>query len=412
LTLPIGDRGVTLRLAENQTASRLHLRAVLGYGFRPFFLLAALYAPAAVLAWLLVLIGVLPDPDYMGGSLLHGHEMVFGFVVAGVLGFLTTALPNFAGAAPITGRPLALLAGAWLAGRLALRAADLLPPVLVAGADLALVPVALVLLLRSLPRPMNRRMFVFLGLFAVFGAANALTHVEALGWTRDTATVGVILGIDATAVLIALIGGRIIPAFTANALRAAGELRLPWSFPLLDAAAIGMTVTVALATLILGDGPIVGAAALLAGIANAVRLSFWRGWLTVRTPILFVLHVGYGWLAAALLLKAAAELGGTIPPSIAVHALTVGCFGTMMMAVMSRAALGHTGRPLVAHPLTVTAYVLVSSAALLRVAAGLLPDFQIAWLTAAAASWIAAFALFLTVYAPILLGPRADGRPG
>jgi uncharacterized protein involved in response to NO len=348
----------------------------------------------------------------MGGALLHGHELVFGFIIAGVLGFLTTALPNFAAAVPITGRPLAVLVAAWLAGRLALRAADLLPPLLVAAADLALIPLALVLLVRSLPRPMNKRMFVFLGLFAAFEAANALTHVEALGWTRNTATVGVILGIDTTAVLIALIGGRIIPAFTANALRTAGELRLPQSFPLLDAAAIGTTVMVALATLILGDGPIVGAAALLAGIANAVRLSFWRGWLTVRSPILFVLHVGYGWLAAALLLKATAELGGILPPSIALHALTVGCFGTLIMAVMSRAALGHSGRPLEAHPLTVVAYALVSAAALLRVAAGLLPDFQIAWLTAAAASWIAAFALFLTVYAPILLGPRADGRPG
>ena len=386
--------------------------ALFGYGFRPFFLLAALYAPTAVAAWLLVLAGVLPDPGYMRGPLLHSHEMVFGFAVAGVLGFLTTALPNFAGAVPLTGRPLALLAATWLAGRLALWTADWLPPLLVAAADLALVPLALVLLLRSLPPLPNRRMLVFPALFAIFEAANALTHAEALGWTADTGAVGVALGINVIAILVAIIGGRIIPSFTANALRAAGAPLLPRSFRALDATAIGATAALALAMLALGDGAIVGAVALLAGLANAARLAFWRGTQTVRTPILFVLHVGYGWLATAQLLRAAADLGGILPASAALHALTIGCFGTMMLAVMSRAALGHTGRAIRAHPLTVAAYAAVTAAALLRFAAATLSDFQMALLSAAAAAWIAAFVLFLAVYAPILWGPRIDGRPG
>ena len=386
--------------------------AVFGYGFRPFFLLAALYAPTAVGAWLLVLTGILPDPAYMGGPLLHSHEMVFGFALAGVLGFLTTALPNFAGAAPVTGRPLAVLAAVWLVGRLALWTADWLPPLLVAVADLALVPLALVLLLRSLPRHPNRRMLIFPTLFAIFAAANALTHAEALGWTTDTGALGVTLGINIIALLVAIIGGRIIPSFTANALRAAGSPLLPRSFRVLDAIAIGATAAVAIAMLAVGDGLVVGAVALLAGLANVARLSFWRGAQTVRTPILFVLHVGYGWLAAAQLLRAAAELGGLVPGSAAFHALTIGCFGTMMLAVMSRAALGHTGRAIDAHPLTVAAYVLVSAAALFRFAAAMLPDLQMALLTAAAASWIGAFVLFLAVYAPILLSPRTDGKPG
>ena len=386
--------------------------ALFGYGFRPFFLLAALYAPMAVAAWLLVLTGVLPDPSYIGGPLLHSHEMVFGFAVAGVLGFLTTALPNFAGATPITGRPLALLAAVWLVARLALWMSDWLPPPLVAAADLALVPLALALLLRSLPPHPNRRMLVFPALFTLFELANALVHAEALGWTRDTGAAGVTLGINLVAILVAIIGGRIVPSFTANALRAAGSLLLPRSFRALDATAIGATAAMAVAMLAVGEGPVVGAVALLAGLANAARLSLWRGAQTIRTPILFVLHVGYGWLAGAQLLRAAAELGGLLPVSAAIHALTVGCFGTMMLAVMSRAALGHTGRALRAHPLTVAAYVLVSVAALARIAVALLPDFQMALLTATAASWIGAFALFLTVYAPILLGPRADGKPG
>src|SRR5215470_9640874 len=167
-------------------------------------------------AWLLLLMGVLPDPAYIGGPLLHSHEMVFGFAVAGVLGFLMTALPNFAGARPITGRPLGLLAAVWLAGRLALWMAGWLPPLLVAAADLALVPLALALLLRSLPRHPNRRMLVFPALFAVFELANGLVHAEALGWTADTGAAGVTLGINLIAILVAIIGGRIIPSFTAN----------------------------------------------------------------------------------------------------------------------------------------------------------------------------------------------------
>src|SRR5262249_37630755 len=252
---------------------------------------------------------------------------------------------------------------------------------------------------------------VFPALFAVFELANALVHAEALGWTRDTGAAGVTLGINLIAILVAIIGGRIIPSFTANALRAAGASLLPRSFRALDAAAIGATAAMALAMLAVGNGPVVGAVALLAGLANAARLAFWRGARAIRAPILFVLHVGYGWLAAAQLLRAAAEFD-FVPVSAALHALTVGCFATMMLAVMSRAALGHTGRALGAHPLTVAAYVLVSLAALSRIAAALLPALQMPLLTAAAATWIAAFMLFLTVYAPILLSPRADGKPG
>jgi uncharacterized protein involved in response to NO len=398
--------------AIQRSPGKLQSWPLLGYGFRPFFLLAALYAPLAVLAWLLVLMGAAPDPTYMGGLLLHGHEMVFGFVLAGVLGFLTTALPNFSGATPITGLPLALLAGVWLAGRLALLTSDLLPSLAVASVDLALIPVAFVLLSRSLPRGAGKRAAAFLVLFLVFEVANVLTHLEALGWTGDTGRIGVRLGIYAALVLIALIGGRIIPLFTANALRVAGARRLPVSFAVLDAAAIGSTAVVAAADLIVGQGWPVGVAALFAGLAHAARLSLWRGLQTWRDPLLFILHVGYGWLAIGFILLAGSELSTLIPASAALHALTVGCAGTMMMAVMSRAALGHTGRRLVAHPLTVLAYALVSIAAFLRIAVGLLPGLWMEILAGAAVSWIVAFGLFLSVYAPILLGPRIDGRPG
>jgi uncharacterized protein involved in response to NO len=388
------------------------LQVVWGYGFRPFFLLAALYAPLAVLAWILALMGIVADPGYMGGSLLHGHELVFGFILAGVLGFLTTALPNLAGAAPITGRPLALLAGLWLAGRLSLWAADLLPAFVVVAADLALIPLAFLLLWRSLPRGAARRAAPFLALFAVFAAANALTHLEAIGWTADTGRLGVRLGTYAALLLIALIGGRIIPAFTSNWLRLAGARRLPRSFAALDLAAIGATAAAAVADLLLGQGWLAGAMALIAGLAHAARLSFWRGLQTWRNPLLFILHVGYGWLAVGFMLLGGAQVSMFIPTTVALHVLTVGCIGTMMLAVMSRVALGHTGRPLLAHPVTMLAYAAVTAAALLRIAAGLLPELWSELLIGAAAAWAVAFGLFLAVYAPILLCQRIDGRPG
>jgi uncharacterized protein involved in response to NO len=402
---------MTGQLAVAGSPSRFG-HALWEYGFRPFFLLAALYAPHAVLAWTLVLMGIVADPGYMSGPLLHGHEMVFGFILAGVLGFLTTALPNLAGAAPIKGRPLALLAALWLAGRLALWAADLLPPLVVAGADLALIPLAFLLLWRSLPQGAGRRAAPFLVLFAVFAAANALTHLEAVGWTADTGQLGVRLGLYAALLLITLIGGLIIPAFTGNALRLAGARHLPRSFAALDVAAIGSTAAAALADLSLGQGWTSGALALVAGLAHAARLSFWRGLQTWRNPLLLILHIGYGWLAAGFLLLAAAQVTAFVPASAALHVLTVGCIGTMMLAVMSRVALGHTGRPLVAHPVTVLAYVAVTAAALLRLAACLLPELWTELLVAAAAAWIVAFGSFLGVYVPILLSRRIDGRPG
>jgi uncharacterized protein involved in response to NO len=401
------------QLAVARRSRRNVLQATLwGYGFRPFFLLAGLYAPVAVLAWILVLMGVAADPGYMGGPLLHGHEMAFGFIVAGVLGFLTTALPNLAGATPITGRLLALLAALWLAGRASVWAADLLPPLVVASADLALIPVACVLLWRSLPPGAGKRAAPFLLLLAVLAAANALTHLEAVGWTGDTGRLGVRLGLYAALLLIALIGGRIIPAFTSNWLRAVGAPRLPRCLAALDVAAIGATAAAAVADLAMGQGWLAGATALIAGLAHAARLSLWRGLRTWRNPLLFILHMGYGWLVVGFLLLAAAQLSALVPATVALHALAVGCIGTMMLAVMSRVALGHTGRPLAAHPVTVLAYVAVTAAALLRIAAGLLPELWSELLMAAAAAWAGAFGLFLAVYGPILFCQRIDGRPG
>jgi len=185
---------------------------------------------------------------------------------------------------------------------------------------------------------------------------------------------------------------------------------LPRSSPVLDRLAIGSMVLMLLAEVVFGGGSVAGAIALAAALIQAARVAQWRGLATARTPILFVLHLGYAWLVVGLALKGASAFIDALPETAALHALTVGAVGTMMMAVMSRAALGHTGRKLVAHPVTVAAYALVSLAALLRLVAGVAPG--VAMLAVSGIAWSLAFALFLAVYAPILVRPRVDGQPG
>jgi uncharacterized protein involved in response to NO len=201
-----------------------------------------------------------------------------------------------------------------------------------------------------------------------------------------------------------------VPAFTATSLQLRGEPKLPRSSPLLDRLAIGSMALLLVAETIFGSGVITGPIALVAALVQAVRLSQWRGLAIVRLPILAVLHLGYAWLVVGLALKGASAFVDALPETAALHALTVGAVGTMMMAVMSRAALGHTGRRLVAHPVTVAAYVLVSLAALLRILAGVFPAMVV--MTASGAAWSLASVLFLAVYAPILVRPRVDGQPG
>jgi uncharacterized protein involved in response to NO len=385
--------------------------ALLEYGFRPFFLLAGLYAALAVPTWLLLMTGAVELPTSLLAVHWHGHEMVFGFALAGITGFYLTAVPNWTGAAPVRGAPLALLAALWLAGRLAMWASGSLPAPLVAGAELALLPVLAALVLPALVAARQPRNLIFLVIPLALECAILVVHLEPLGWAEDTASTGLRLGIDLALLLITVIGGRLVPAFTANVLRARGETKLPRNAPLLDALAILSMLAVLIADL-LDRAAWVGAAALVAAVLNAARLSGWRTARTLDTPLLWVLHLGYGWLVGGLALQAVAALSDLVPANAALHGLTVGAIGTMMLAVMSRAALGHTGRPLAAHPITVAAYALVSLAALLRIAAAFSPELYLPLLEAAGTFWALAFFLFLSIYAPILIRPRIDGRPG
>jgi uncharacterized protein involved in response to NO len=385
--------------------------ALFEYGFRPFFLLVGLSGASTVALWLAIYFGALALPSDWPAPVWHAHEMLFGFAVAGVAGFMLTAVPNWTGAAPVRGARLVVLVLLWLAGRAALWLAGTLPAPLVAATDLAFhprLPATLAPALIAQARRTGPRNLVFLVLLALLETANFLTHLEALDLADNMAMPGLYLGIFVLTLMIALVGGRIIPAFTTNALRARGETALPRSHGAIEAVAIGAIAAFVVAQLAGAPGVLAGAIGLIAALANLCRLALWRSPATLHQPMLWVLHLGYLWLVAGLALSGAAALTEAVPPSAALHALTVGAVGTMLLAVMSRAALGHTGRRLEAHPATVAAYLLVSLAALLRIAGTLLPEA----LLVSGLAWSAAFALFLVVYAPILIGRREDGRPG
>ncbi len=388
-------------------------RVFFSYGFRPFFLFAGAYAVIAVGGWIYVLHGI-----YEGGGagpfphgaiaphLWHAHEMIFGYAGAAIAGFFLTAVPSWTGREPVRGPLLGGLALAWLAGRAAMWSAAALPAGTVAVFDLLFAPFLGVLVIRALAGGWSRRNAIFLPVFAGLIVANVLFHLDAMGIAPGQASRGLLLGLDCVLFLIVVIGGRVVPAFTTNALRRRGETALPVSRPPVEIAALASVAALLVADLVQPDGLVTGAIAALAALVHAVRLAGWRGHRTLADPIVWVLHLGYAWLVAGLALKALAILGGGLPVTAAGHALTIGAVGTMTLAVMTRAALGHTGRTLRAPAPIVLAYLLVSASALARVAGPAFWPETHEWIGASAILWLVAFALFTAVFAPILTRAR------
>jgi uncharacterized protein involved in response to NO len=387
--------------------------ALFASGFRPFFLLAGAYGALALLAWLAHLDGYIQLGGPAGAMAWHGHEMLFGFGTAVLGGFLLTAVPNWTGGSALHGGPLMLLALAWGAGRIALWAAAAIPASLTAVMDLVFLPSLALAVAPALVSAGNNRNLLFLIVPTALFGCNLAYHLDALGLVADAAFRGQIVALDLFALMIAIVGGRIVPAFTRNALGLAGDQSGIPARPRIDAAAIVSVALVVLADAGGGTDPVIGALALAAAVLNAVRLAGWRTGRTLDKPILAVLHLGYGWLIAGLFAKGIAASWGVIPATTALHALGIGAVGTMTLAVMSRAALGHTGRPLVAAPLTIAAYLLVSAAALIRILVPpLMPELGPGAFAVSGLLWSLAFLCFLVVYAPILIRPRRDGQPG
>ncbi len=370
-------------------------------GFRPFFLLAGLWAPAALLLWLGMMDDILELPTVMSPVAWHAHEMLFGFVVAAIAGFLLTAVPGWTRRPPLQGLPLAGLVGLWTAGRLAVAFSAWIGPVAAATVDIAFLAVLAAFCAREIAGGRNWRNLVVIVLLVLLIAANTLFHIGEI----ETAARAAIATVVA---LVALIGGRVVPEFTRNWLSRRGVAKLPTQQDRLDSTAMAATIVAAAAWTVIGDHPLVGASLGMAAVALAVRLARWRGLATTSEPLLWVLHLGWSWLPLGLAVLAVSMLAPAVPRSAAHHALTAGAMATMILAMTTRATLGHTGRPLTASRTTATIYVFITVAAVARLAAELAGGAGPALLRVSAAAWIGAFALFLACYGPMLLSRRVD----
>jgi len=334
--------------------------------------------------------------------------MLYGFVAAALAGFLLTAVPSWTNRRGYAGAPLAGLALVWLAGRIAMTVPLGLPPLWAGVIDLAFLPLLALTILPALLRSGNRRNLVFIVLLSLLFIANLRFHLNGAH-----AAGPLLLGLNAMMFLITLLGGRLLPVFTSSRLKQLGiEARIRRYQPL-DRTALIAVAGVLLIDLIVPESFYAAFMAAVAAVLLALQLGQWQGHKTLRMPILWVLHVAYAWLPICLALKAAFLFAVPIPGSSWLHAFTAGAMATMIIAIMSRAALGHTGRALVAPKAAVFAYLLLTAAALTRVFGPiLLPAAGGLWLVIAALSWCLALILYLLVYAPILCRPRIDGRPG
>ena len=372
--------------------------AVLSAGFRPFFLVASVWAAVAIPLWLELYSGRASLPTLLQPLVWHVHEMVFGYAAATVAGFLLTAVPNWTGRLPLQGGPLAVLIGLWTVGRLAVLFSGAIGPIAAAVADLSFPTVFLAVVAREIIAGRNWRNAPVMAALALLLAGNLLVHLAALD-IADTAELGNRLGLATLLMLIALVGGRIIPSFTRNWLvKTQPAVTAPTAEGVFDRAVLALTALALLVWVYDPYGTLAVAAELAAGIGLTLRLARWRGLRTLREPLLLVLHLGYAWLALGLLFLGLDRLLLFLPPTAALHALTVGAIGTMTLAVMTRASLGHTGRPLKAGPVTIAIYLLITLAAVLRVLSPLSDEHAAMLLYAAGAAWSAAFGLFAIFY--------------
>jgi uncharacterized protein involved in response to NO len=374
--------------------------ALLSYGFRPFFLLGSIYAGLAVLVWLPVFYGELALHSAFAPRDWHVHEMLYGYLPAVITGFLFTAIPNWTGRLPIQGKPLLALVLVWIAGRIVVTiSADVgwLPAAVVDVGFLALIVAATA---REILAGRNWRNLKVVVLVALLLAGNAAFHLEA--HFNGTADYGVRVGIAVVVLLIALIGGRVIPSFTRNWLARENPGRLPSPFGPLDVAIVAVSAASLSAWVFVQDGSFIGIALGLTGLLHLARLGRWAGDRTLADRLILILHVGYLFVPLGFLLAAAAAFG-LLPGSAGIHAWMAGAAGTMTLAIMTRASLGHTGQPLVASWPTQAIYATVVVAALARICAAIEPLRSDALLHLAAGAWAAAFLGFGVVFGPALL---------
>lgn len=378
-------------------------------GFRPFFLAAALWAVAAIAVWPPFFTGEVDIPTSLSPVDWHVHEMIYGYGAAVVAGFLLTAIPNWTGRLPVAGRPLALLSALWAAGRVAVffSAKTGWMPAAVADAGFLLLFAAVAA--REVVAGKNVRNIKVVAVLLLLAAANTAFHVEAA--TTGSAAISARAGLGLIVFLILLIGGRVVPSFTHNWLARMAVAARPVPFGRPDAAVMLLSGLALLLWIAAPERDVTGALLLAAGAANLWRLSRWRGWATRPDRLVLVLHAGFLFAALGFLFAAAhifrVEL---VSAAAAEHVWAIGAIGTMTLAMMTRATLGHTGRALAASPATQLIYLAVIAAMFARVAMEFFPAAMIPLMHGAAVAWVAAFAGFVAAYGPLLVGRPGMGR--
>ena len=383
--------------------------ALFSFGFRPFFLGAGVWAALIMALWIVMLSGRLDLPTRFDPVGWHAHEFLFGYLGAVMAGFLMTAVPNWTGRMPLVGWPLAVLFALWLIGRVAVTVSALLPPLAAPVADLAFPLALLAAMGREVVAGRNWRNLVVLGMLALFTLGNAAFHLDALRGGAPAQGAGLRLGLGAAILLVALIGGRIIPSFTRNWLAKRGPGRLPTPPDRrFDKAALLALLGAVLLWITLPEAPLTAVALILAGGLHAVRLSRWAGDRCGAEPLVWVLHLAYGFVPlGALTLGGAILFPAALSPAVAQHLWMAGGIGLMTLAVMTRATRGHTGQALTASRGTTALYLAVTLAVLARLAAGLVPGSADLFLRLSALGWIAGFGGFALLYGGLLLRPRA-----
>ncbi|HEU4500906.1 MAG TPA: NnrS family protein [Nitrospira sp.] len=378
--------------------------AFFSYGFRPFFLGAAVFAGVAVPVWILILSGAIGSSFLYAPREWHVHEMLFGFLPAVMTGFLLTAIPNWTGRTPLRGMPLASLWMLWLAGRLVV-AVSTPAPVLAAVIDASFLVMLAALVWREIAAAGMWNRSPIGALITLYAAANMLFHTLALHAVPTDVPERLALSI--LFMLLTVIGGRVTPAFTGEYLKEQRITSSPAPFSLFDKLSMLLVLIAVLAWNVQPAGDAAGVLFIAAGVLTLVRLSRWRGWMAWREPLVFILTVGYGWVGLSLLALGGASLG-MLPAANAVHVLTTGAVGTMTLAILTRASLGHTGRTRHAGLMTVVIYVLVNVGAILRIVSPA-SDAPTALthlvLGLSALAWSGAYLLFALVYGSILVRP-------
>ncbi|WP_413694491.1 NnrS family protein [Pseudidiomarina sp. YC-516-91] len=386
---------------------------LLRQAFRPFFLLGATFSAIAMMLWLWVLSGAIQLPVFADVMFWHAHEMLFGFVAAIIVGFLLTAVQNWTGLRATHGRALAVLTVVWLLGRLALLFGAWLPVYVPVAIDLLFLPLAAFFLAIPLITVKQQRNLFFVPVLLLLTLCNGLMYYGRLTGRFDLQQVGSQNAVLLITLLMAIVGGRVIPMFTANGTMTQKVQPIVW----LDKLALGtlwliFALQITQLSSFFADVWLAGLYA-LAAVLLAWRCVRWKPWITLRVPLVWSLHIAYWFLPIGLALMAWHHFNGEVTLSTAIHALTAGAMGNMILSMLARVSLGHSGRPLQPKAIMSVAFCLVALAALVRVfAVWWWPTMTLDWYLFAGTAWILAYLIYVFVYLPILTTPRADGRPG